>query len=129
MDDGSASLFCFTPLRVTISELDRLRTALPSPESSLGPDCSVPAIPQGPCPVSPSDSSTALAALVEDWCRQVSQLHAKVDRLEREVVQLEGENRQLQADLFGRRSEARPGKDRSNDLDDPQEDSQKPRRN
>jgi transposase len=157
MDDGSASIFCFTPLRVTVSELDRLRAAPPSPESSLGPDCSVPAIPQGPCPVGPSDSSTALTALVEDLCRQVSQLYAKVDRLEREnlefrqqagywksrhrdaldrvsaleqkVEQLEGEKRQLQADLFGRRSEARPGNDRSNDLDDPQDDSQKPRRN
>jgi transposase len=33
MDDGSASIFCFTPVRVTVSELDRLRTA-PSPAES-----------------------------------------------------------------------------------------------
>ena len=84
MDDGSASIFCFTPLRVTVSELDRLRAAPPPPESSLGPACSAPALPQGPCPVGPSDSSTELFALVEDLRRQVSQLHAKVDRLERE---------------------------------------------
>ena len=156
MDDGSASIFCFTPLRVTVSELDRLRAAPPSPESSLGPACSAPAIPQGPCPVGPSDSSTALMARVEDLCRQVSQLHAKVERLERDnlelrqqagywksrhrdaldrvsaleqkVEQLEGEKRQLQADLFGRRSEVRPGNDRSNDLEDPQDDSQRPKR-
>ena len=149
MDDGSASIVCFNPLRVTISELDRLRAAPPSPESSLGPVGSAPAIPQGPCPVGPSDSSTELVALVEDLRRQVSALHAKVERWEREnlefrqqagywksrhrdaldrvaaleqkVEHLEGEKRQLQADLFGRRSEAQPGNDRSNDLDDPQD--------
>ena len=94
---------------------------------------------------------------MQDLRRQVGALHAKVDRLEREnlelrqragywksrhrdaldrisaleqkVEQLEGEKRQLQADLFGRRSEARPGNDRSNDLEDPQDDSQNPKRN
>jgi transposase len=157
MDDGSASIFCFTPLRVTISELDRLRAAPPSPESSLGPVCSAPAIPQGPGPVCPSDSSSDLMALVQDVRREVGELRARVHCLEREnlelrqqvgywksrhrdaldrvaaleqkVEQLEGEKRQLQADLFGRRSEARPGNDRSNDLDDPQDDSQTPKRN
>jgi transposase len=104
-----------------------------------------------------SDPSTKLIALVEDLRREVGELRAQVDRFEREnlelrqqvgywksrhrdalgrvtaleqkVEQLEGEKRQLQADLFGRRSEARPGKDRSNDLEDPQDDSQVPQRN
>jgi transposase len=157
MDDGSASIFCFTPLRVTISELDRLRAAPPSPESSLGPVGSAPAIPQGPSPVCPSDSSSDLIALVQDVRREVGELRDRVHCLEREnlelrqqvgywksrhrdaldrvaaleqkVEQLEGEKRQLQADLFGRRSEARPGNDRSNDLEDPQDDSQTPQRN
>ena len=157
MDDGSASISCFTPLRVTVSEWDRRRAAPPALESSLGPVGSAPDLPQGPCPVCPSDSSTGLIALVQDVCREVVALHAKVDRLEREnlelrqqvgywkyrhrdtldrvaaleqkVEQLEGEKRQLQADLFGRRSEAQPGIDRSNDLDDPQDDSRKPKRN
>ena len=53
----------------------------------------------------------------------------RVAALEQKVEQLEGEKRQLQADLFGRRSEAQPGNDRSNDLDDPQDDSQTPKRN
>jgi transposase len=156
MGDDSASIFCFTPLRVPVSELDRLRAASPSPESSHGPTCSAPALPQGPCPVGPSDSPMALMALVEDLCQQVSLLHAKVDRLERDnlelrqqagywksrhrdaldrvsaleqkVEQLEGEKRQLQADLFGRRSEVQPGTDRSNDLEDPRDDSQRPKR-
>jgi transposase len=105
----------------------------------------------------PSDSSSKLIALVEDLRREVGELRAQVHCLEREnlefrqqvgywksrhrdalgrvtaleqkVEQLEGEKRQLQADLFGRRSEAQPGKDRSNDLDDPQGDSQGPKRN
>src|SRR3954471_3687064 len=157
MDDGSASIFCFTPLRVTISEWDRLRAAPPPPESSVGPVCSAPAIPQGPSPVGPSDSSSDLIALVQDVRREVGALRARVHGLEREnlelrqqvgywksrhrdardrvaaleqkVEQLEGEKRQLQADLFGRRSEAQAGNDRSHDLDDPEDDSQKPKRN
>src|SRR5947209_11809541 len=157
MDDGSASIFCFTPLRVTISEWDRLRAAPPSPESSLGPVCSAPAIPQGPSSVRPSDSSSDLRALVQDVRREVGARRARVHCLEREnlelrqqvgywksrhrdaldrvaaleqkVEQLESEKRQLQADLFGRRTEAQPGNDRSNDLDDPQDDSQTPKRN
>src|SRR5437588_4186948 len=156
LDDGSASIFCSTPVRVTISEWDRLRAAPPSPESSLGPVGSAAAIPQGPCPVCPSDSSSDLIALVQDVRREVGELHARVhclarenrelrpqvgywksrhrdalDRvaaLEQKVEQLEGEKRQLQADLFGRRSEARPANDRSNDLEDPQDDLHRPKR-
>jgi transposase len=156
MDDGSASIFCFTPLRVTVSEWDRLRAASPPPESSLGPVCSAPAIPQGPSPVCPDASLSEPLALIEDLRRGFDELRARVHRLEREnlelrqqagywksrhrdaldrvaaleqtVQQLEGEKRQLQADLFGRRSEARSGNDRTNDLDDPQADSQKTRR-
>jgi transposase len=105
----------------------------------------------------PSDPSTKLIALVEDLRREVGELRVEVHRLQREnlelrqqvgywksrhrdalgrvtaleqkVEQLEGEKHQLQADLFGRRSEARPGNDRSNDLEDPQDDSQGPQRN
>jgi transposase len=52
----------------------------------------------------------------------------RIATLERKIDQLEGEKRQLQADLFGRRSETKPLKDRSNHLDDPQDDSQHPKR-
>ncbi len=38
-------------------------------------------------PCRPSDFSTELIALVEDLRRQVSQLHAKADRLERENLE------------------------------------------
>ena len=52
----------------------------------------------------------------------------RIAALEQKIEQLEGEKRQLQADLFGRRSETKPLKDRSNHLDDPQADSQHPKR-
>jgi transposase len=105
----------------------------------------------------PSDSTPELMALVEDLRREVADLHATVQRLEREnlelrqqvgywksrhrdalrritelepkVEKLEGEKRQLQADLFGRRSETQPRNDRSNDLNDPEDDSDQPKRN
>jgi len=105
----------------------------------------------------PSGSSPELIDSVENSSREVVELRAEVERLQREnlelrqqvgywqsrhrdtlkriaaleqkIEQLEGEKRQLQADLFGRRSETKPLKDRSNHLDDPQDDSQQPKRN
>ena len=52
----------------------------------------------------------------------------RIAALEQEIEQLKGEKRQLQADLFGRRSETKPLNDRSNHLDDPQDNSQQPKR-
>ena len=104
----------------------------------------------------PSGSSPELIDPVENSSREVVELRAEVEHLRREnlefrqqvgywksrhrdalrriaaleqqVEQLEGEKRQLQADLFGRRSETTPLKDRSNHLDDPQDDTQRPKR-
>src|SRR5438067_1397604 len=88
MDDGSAAIFCFTPLRVTVSEWDRLRAAPPPPESPLAPAGSAPAIPQGAGPVGPSASPTGPIALVEDLRRRFDELRARVQRLERENLEL-----------------------------------------
>ena len=107
MDDGSASIFCFTPTRVTVSELDRLRAAPPPPESSPGPVCSAPSIPHGPCPVCPR-----LEQEFEPW-RQAAYWQSMHRRaLEREA-QLQAEVDRLQAllrlreqQLFGRKTEA-----------------------
>ena len=104
----------------------------------------------------PSDSVSELIALVVNLRQDMAALRAQVQGLQREnlelrqqvgywksrhrdalgritgleqkVEQLEGEKRQLQADLFGRRSETQPRNDRSHDLDDPQDDSQGPKR-
>ena len=107
MDDGSSSVFCFTPRRVTVSELDRLRAADAFAESSPGPVCSAPSIPQGPCPVCPR-----LEQEFEPW-RQAAYWQTMHRRaLEREA-QLKAENDQLKAllrlreqQLFGRKTEA-----------------------
>ena len=105
----------------------------------------------------PSSSSLELVALVATLRQEVAELRAEVERLkrenlefrqqagywksrhrdalqritglEREVEQLEGEKRQLKADLFGKSTETTTRSDRSNDLDDPQDDSQEPQRN
>jgi transposase len=104
----------------------------------------------------PSDSFSESVPLVEIPRQEWVDLCARVQRLEREnlefrqqdgywksrhrdallriaaleqrIDQLEGEKRQLQADLFGRRSETKPLKDRSNHLDDPQDEPQQPKR-
>jgi transposase len=104
----------------------------------------------------PTDSVPELIALVKDLRQEVAALQAQVQLLQREnlelrqqvgywksrhrdalariaeleqrVEQLEAEKRQLQADLFGRRSETQPRNDRSHDLEDPQDDSQRPKR-
>ena len=104
----------------------------------------------------PEHSSTEWKTLLEDVRQDVAALRDRVDHLEREnlglrqqagywqsrhrdalrrigeleqqVEHLQGEKRQLQADLFGRRSETTPLKDRSNHLDDPQDDTREPAR-
>ena len=52
----------------------------------------------------------------------------RAGELKQQVEKLQGEKRQLRADLFGRRSEATSLKDRSNHLDDPQDDAYGPGR-
>jgi transposase len=104
----------------------------------------------------PEHSSTEWVTLLEDLRQDVTALRNRVDHLEREnlglrqqagywqsrhrdalrrigqleqqVEQLQGEKRQLQADLFGQRSETTSLKDRSNHLDDPQDEAPGPAR-
>ena len=104
----------------------------------------------------PSNPSRELIALVATLRQEVADLRAEVERLKREnlesrqqagywksrhrdalqrnteleqkVEQLEGEKRQLRADLFGRSTESTTRSDRSNHLDDPRDDSEGPQR-
>src|SRR5271155_3897938 len=104
----------------------------------------------------PSNSSLELIALVATLRQEVADLRAEVERLKRENLefrqqagywksrhrdalrriteleqkgeQLEGEKRQLKADLFGKSTETTTRSDRSNHLDDPQDDSEEPQR-
>lgn len=106
MKDGSASVFCFTPSRVTASELDQLRAASSSAESSPDPVCSAPPIPQGPCPVCPR-----LEQEFEPW-RQAAYWKAQHHRALAREAELKTEVQRLQAllrlreqQLFGRKTE------------------------
>jgi transposase len=106
MDDGSASIFCFTPLRVTVSKLDQLRAAPTPAESSSDPVCSAPPIPQGPCPACPR-----LEQEFEPW-RQAAYWKAQHRRALAREAQLKTEVERLQAllrlreqQLFGRKTE------------------------
>jgi transposase len=183
MDDPySASVFCFTPLRVPVSELCRRDACPPSQPSPIAPVCSAPPLSEpgrlDACPLSQPSSSWGEALVVLDYqplptCvptgpfselidlvdplrQEVDELRGKLAALQREnlelrqeagyrkslhrkalgritelkkkVEQLEGEKRKLQADLFGKSTEKTTRSDRSNDLDDPQDDSRGPRR-
>jgi transposase len=120
-EDQSASVFCFTPQRVTLAELERLRTesdvsALapgPTPQASPAATplptlaCSAPAVPQGPCPVCPR-----LAAEFEPWraASYYQSMHHKAVERERlvklENQQLQARIRYLEQQLYGTRSDA-----------------------
>jgi transposase len=106
MDDGSASVFCFTPLRVPVSELGRPAACAPSHSSSAEPVCSAPPLPQGPCPVCPRleqefEPYRQAAYWKAMHCRALereAQLKAEVDRLQALL-------RMREQQLFGRKSE------------------------
>jgi len=53
------------------------------------------------------------------WKGMFEQAKRKNEKLEKEIDSLRAENRQLKDRLFAARSEKKPSKDRSNDLDDP----------
>ena len=106
MDDGSASVFCFTPLRVPVSELGRLAVCPPAQPSSTAPVCSAPPLPEGPCPVCPR-----LEQEFEPW-RQAAYWKAMHRRALDREAQLQAEIDRLQAllrlreqQLFGRKTE------------------------
>src|ERR1700730_19041151 len=53
------------------------------------------------------------------WQSRHADAVRRIATLEQENEQLRGENRKLQAERFGRRSEKHSGSDRSNELEDP----------
>jgi transposase len=121
--DKAATIFCCTPKRVTLAELERLRAeealAAPAPVPtvpSCAPSaalalptlqCSAPPIPNGPCPVCPR-----LDAEFEPW-RQAAfykSMHQKAKQRERllqeENQQLQARIRYLEQQLYGNKTES-----------------------
>ena len=104
MDDGSASVFCFTPLRVPVSELAPVAACPPSHSPSSESVCSAPPLPLGPCPVCPR-----LEQEFEAF-RQAAYWKAMHGRALQREAQLKVENERLPAllrlreqQLFGRK--------------------------
>ena len=69
-----------------------------------------------------------LRQLAGYWRSMHARATQRLEEVHQELDLLRGEIRQLQADLFGRKSEKQSRKDRSNDLEDPQETATKPQR-
>jgi transposase len=133
MDDPfSASVFCFTPLRVPVSELGRLDAGPPSqpsptapvcsapPLSELGrldagppsqpsptaPVCSAPPLPEGPCPVCPRlDRDFEAFRQAAYWKAQHARALEREAQLKVEVERLQAMVRLREQQLFGRKSE------------------------
>ncbi len=93
MDDGSASVFCFTPLRVPVSKLAPLAACPPSHAPLSESVCSAPPLPQGPCPVCPRLEQEFEASRQAVYWKD---MHGRA--LQREA-QLKVENERLQAPL------------------------------
>lgn len=124
-DNKAATIFCCTPKRVTLAELDRLRAedaasaALPAgpsfpPVVTALPilECSAPKTPEGPCPVCPR-----LAAEFEPY-RQAAyykSMHQRAVERER-LLQEENQHllariRYLEQQLYGKKTESAKAKD------------------
>jgi hypothetical protein len=69
-----------------------------------------------------------LRQLAGYWRSMHARATQRLEEVHQELDLLRGEIRQLKADLFGRKSEKQSRKDRSNDLEDPQETATKPQR-
>jgi transposase len=69
-----------------------------------------------------------LRQLAGYWRSMHARATQRLEEVHQELDLLRGEIRQLKADLFGRKSEKQSRKDRSNDLEDPQETATKPER-
>jgi transposase len=62
------------------------------------------------------------------WQSMHTRASQRLEEMHQELELLRGEIRQLKADLFGRKSEKQARKDRSNDLEDPQQTTVQPKR-
>jgi transposase len=111
MEDGSASVFCFTPLRVPASELSRLASCPPAQPESKSPVCSAPPLPQGPCPVCPRlEQEFEPFRQAAYWKALHRRALDREARLKEEVEHLQALLRLREQQLFGRKTESTAAK-------------------
>ena len=107
MDEYSASVFCFTPVRVPVSELGRLGSGRPSPASASAPECSAPPLPQGPCPVCPRlDRDFEAFRQAAYYKAQHARTLEREAQLKVEIERLKAKLRLREQQLFGRKTES-----------------------
>src|SRR6476660_6600803 len=106
MGDDSASVFCFTPLRVPVSELGRLAACPPTQPTSTAPVCSAPPLPAGPCPVCPRlEQEFEPYRLAGYWKAMHARALDREEKLKQEVERLQALLRLREQQLFGRKTE------------------------
>lgn len=106
MTDDSASVFCFTPSRVPVSELGRLAACPPAHPSSTAPICSAPPLPEGPCPVCPRlEQEFEPYRLAGYWKAMHARALDREAQLKEEVERLQALLRLREQQLFGRKTE------------------------
>jgi transposase len=109
-DTLSASVFCFTPLRVPANEVDQLSTPLLSSEDHLDSriplTCSAPPLPTDPCPICPHLAEKFEPYRQAAYWKAQHQLALKREtKLQLRIAQLEAQLRLREQQLFGRKSE------------------------
>ena len=106
--DGSASVVCFTPLRVPVGAEGEAAglPLLPPLDPARAPVCSAPPLPTGPCPVCPRLAQEfepyRLAAYWQAMHRRALERAAQ---FEQRIVELEAQLRLREQQLFGRKTE------------------------
>ncbi len=107
MDDRSASVFCFTPKRVPVSELGRLDACPTSPPSPSASVCSAPPLPVGPCPVCPRlDEDFEAFRQAAYYKAQHARALEREAELKLEIERLKAKLRLREQQLFGRKTES-----------------------
>ena len=96
--DGSATVFCFAPRRVPVTE------RLKGPASSTAG--AIPALAPGPCPVCPLLAEKVEASRqATSWRVMHRRAVAREDHLKQRVAELEAKRRWREQQLFGRKTE------------------------
>lgn len=102
----AAEIFCFTPQRVPLSDLDQERPRLPLPTVSPALVCSAPPLPEGPCPVCPKlDRDFEPWRQAGYWKTMHEKAKAREQELQLENATLQARIRCLEQRLFGRKTE------------------------
>jgi transposase len=107
--DGSASVFCASPLRIPVDLLDDRNGDAPSviPCSPQALTCTAPSLPTDPCPVCPRLAQEFEPYRQAAYWRSLHQRAVQREtQLKQQIAELEAKLRLREQQLFGRKTEA-----------------------